>query len=131
IPKGATFELGEHKSVMSGVLATGVDWGPDGAMYIADWIDGWDTKDHGRIWKLDVANGANSQERRETENLLKADFGRYQTNQLSDLLKHADMRVRQKAYLELANRDRDGLAVFEANIRQTNHQLARVRAIWG
>lgn len=131
IPKGATFELGEHKSVMSGVLATGVDWGPDGAMYIADWIDGWDTKDHGRIWKLDVANGANSQERRETENLLKADFGRYQTNQLSDLLKHADMRVRQKAQFELANRDRDGLAVFEANIRQTNHQLARVHAIWG
>ena len=59
---------------MSGVLATGVDWGPDGAMYIADWIDGWNTKDHGRIWKLDVAEGANAPERRETANFLKADF---------------------------------------------------------
>lgn len=130
-PKGATFELGEHKSVMSGVLATGVDWGPDGAMYIADWIDGWNTKDHGRIWKLDVANGADSQARRQTANFLKADFTKYQTNQLSALLKHEDMRVRQKAQFELATRGTDGLAEFQANIRQRDHQLARVHAIWG
>lgn len=130
-PKGATFELGEHKPVMSGVLATGVDWGPDGAMYIADWIDGWNTKDHGRIWKLDLASGADTPARRETANFLKADFGKYQTNQLSALLKHADMRVRQKAQFELATRGTDGLAEFQANIRQTDHQLARVHAIWG
>ncbi|HEU5148247.1 MAG TPA: HEAT repeat domain-containing protein [Chryseosolibacter sp.] len=130
-PKGATFELGEHKSVMSGVLATGVDWGPDGAMYIADWIDGWNTKDHGRIWKLDVANGADSPERRETANFLRADFTKYQTNQLSALLRHADMRVRRKAQFELATRGTDGLAEFQANIRQREHQLARVHAIWG
>ena len=130
-PKGASFELGEHQSIMSGILATGVDFGPDGAMYIADWIDGWDTKNFGRIWKLDVADGSSSPERKETETLLKADFTKYHPNQLSALLKHADMRVRQKAQFELATRGRDGLAVFEENIRQTDHQLARVHAIWG
>jgi quinoprotein glucose dehydrogenase len=130
-PKGATFELGEHKSIMTGVLATGVDFGPDGAIYIADWIDGWDAKNHGRMWKLDVADGANSPARRETANFLRADFTKYQPNQLSALLKHADMRVRQKSQFELATRGRDGLAVFEENIRQTDHQLARVHAIWG
>ncbi len=55
IPKGATFELGETKMILRGVLATGIDFGPDGAMYLADWIDGWDTKDYGRVWKLDIA----------------------------------------------------------------------------
>lgn len=130
-PKGATFELSENRSIMSGVLATGVDWGPDGAMYIADWIDGWNTKDHGRIWKLDVGEAAATPERKQTESYLKADFSKYATNQLSSLLKHADMRVRQKAQFELATRGRDGIAEFEANIRQTDHQLARVHAIWG
>ncbi len=130
-PKGASFELGEHKSIMSGVLATGVDWGPDGAMYIADWIDGWETKDQGRIWRLDVPGGADWPERRDTEARLKADFTRYNPRELGDLLHHADMRVRQKAQLELAERGSDGLAVFEASIRQTDHQLARVHAIWG
>ncbi|HEX8038510.1 MAG TPA: HEAT repeat domain-containing protein [Chryseosolibacter sp.] len=131
VPKGATFELGEHESIMSGILATGVDFGPDGAMYIADWIDGWDTKNFGRIWKLDVAEGAASPERKETQTLLMADFTKYATNQLADLLKHADMRVRQKAQFELATRGTDGLAAFETTLRQRENQLARVHAIWG
>lgn len=130
-PKGATFELGEHKSIMSGVLATGIDFGPDGSMYIADWIDGWDAKNHGRIWKLDVGDGAASPVRKETQTLLADDFSKYEENQLSALLKHADMRVRQKAQFELATRGRDGIAVFEENINQTGHQLARVHGIWG
>lgn len=130
-PKGATFELGEHKSIMSGILATGIDFGPDGAMYIGDWLSGWDTKDHGRIWKLDVAEGSSSPERQETKKILAADFTKSHTKELSALLKHADMRVRQKSQFELATRGTDGLVVFEENINQTGHQLARVHGIWG
>ncbi len=130
-PKGATFELGEHKSIMSGVLATGIDFGPDGAMYIADWLDGWDTKDRGRIWKLDVANGAASEIRKQTQSLLASDFKGYKPAELSDLLKHADMRVRQKTQFELATRGSDGVTALEENLKQTAHQLARVHAIWG
>jgi len=130
IPKGATFELGETKMVMRGVLATGIDFGPDGAMYMADWIDGWDTKDYGRIWKLDIAEGI-SEERKQVKNLLADDFKKYDEAKLSDLLKHADMRIRQKSQLELATRGEKGLAVFQQNISQTQNQLARVNAIWG
>jgi quinoprotein glucose dehydrogenase len=130
-PKGATFELGEEKVFMRGILATGIDFGPDGAMYLADWIDGWNTKEYGRIWKIDVANGADSEIRKETKTLLAASFKEYDEKQLSDLLRHEDMRVRQKAQFELVKRDDDGLAVFEATIKQTDHQLARVHAIWG
>ena len=57
-PKGASFELGENKMVVGGILPTGLDFGPDGALYVADWIDGWDTHDYGRIWKLDDKSGA-------------------------------------------------------------------------
>jgi glucose/arabinose dehydrogenase len=34
-PKGATFELGENKKILGGVLPTGLDFGPDGALYVA------------------------------------------------------------------------------------------------
>ncbi len=130
IPKGATFELGETKSILKGVLATGIDFGPDGAMYLADWIDGWDTKDYGRIWKLDVASGMND-ERKQVKILLADDFKKYDEVKLSDLLKHADMRIRQKSQFELATRGEKGLAVFQQNISQTENQLARVNSIWG
>src|SRR5205085_11865015 len=35
--KGASFELYDAKWMLKGILATGVDFGPDGAMYVADW----------------------------------------------------------------------------------------------
>lgn len=130
-PKGASFELGETEMIMKGVLATGIDFGPDGAMYVADWIDGWDTKDHGRIWKLDVENEASSPERQQTQKLLAADFTTYKEKQLGELLANPDMRVRQKAQFELAKRGSAGLDEFKKAIKQTENQLARIHGIWG
>jgi len=129
-PKGASFELGENKKILGGVLPTGIDFGPDGAMYLADWIDGWGTKDHGRIWKLDVSN-INVEERKQVQTLLADDFKKYNNDQLGDLLKHVDMRIRQKAQFELATRGNEGMEVFQKMITQTENQLARVNSIWG
>ena len=55
-PKGASFELTSDLDVVSGILPTGIRFGPDGALYVADWINGWGTKNYGRVWKLDVTD---------------------------------------------------------------------------
>lgn len=129
-PNGASFELSETKKILGGVLATGLDFGPDGAMYVADWIDGWDAMKTGRIWKLDVTNNP-SKERQEVQAFLGEDFSDVSDERLGELLKHADLRVRQKAQFELAERGADGMEIFKATIGQTENQLARVNAIWG
>ncbi|GAB3961775.1 c-type cytochrome [Spirosoma harenae] len=130
-PKGASFELGEQKKVLGNVLATGIDFGPDGALYVADWINGWDTKDYGRIWKLDDKSGASSAERQRTKTLLASAFGSRSETELIDLLKNSDMRVRQKAQFELAKRGAKGADAFKAALQQTDNQFARIHAIWG
>ncbi len=130
-PKGASFELGEHKKVLGGILPTGLDFGPDGSLYVADWIDGWDTKGFGRIWKLDDQNGLTWEERKQTSVLLAADFGNKKDNELGELLKNADMRVRMKAQFELVKHGSAGNAEFIKALNQTANQLARVNAIWG
>ncbi|MDF9797121.1 quinoprotein glucose dehydrogenase [Catalinimonas alkaloidigena] len=129
--KGATFELAETEKILGNVLATGLDFGPDGSMYVADWIDGWGTKDYGRVWKLDAPGGDNWEERKQTAEILPQDFSQFPLDQLSQLLKNPDQRVRQKAQFELARRGEQGAATFEENIAQTDNQLARVHAIWG
>ncbi len=129
-PKGASFEFADSGKILGNVLPTGIDWGPDGSMYVADWIDGWGTKDYGRIWKLDVAN-ADMRERKETEKHIRADMKKYADQELSALLRYPDMRVRQKAQFELAARGDKGLAVFKATLADKSNQLARVHAIWG
>jgi quinoprotein glucose dehydrogenase len=130
-PKGASFELGEHKMIMSGVLATGLDFGPDGALYVADWIDGWRTKNYGRIWKLDDADQSFKAVRERTKALLAEDFSQRKDNDLGELLKNEDLRVRRKAQFELAKRGDKGARVFQKIMKQTEHQLARVHAITG
>ncbi len=129
-PKGATFDFVESKMLLSGVLATGIDFGPDGAMYLADWIEGWNTKDFGRIWKLDVAN-PNTEERKITKDLLADDFTKYDDEKVGEQLKNPDMRVRQKAQFELVNRGDNGLTILKKYLAQKENQLARVNAIWG
>ncbi len=129
-PKGASFDFVQSKMIVGGVLATGIDFGPDGAMYMGDWIDGWGTKNYGRIWKLDVSNPDWSI-RKNTEQHIRADFKTYKDDALKDLLKHADMRVRQKAQFELATRGDKGLEIFKATLADRTHQLARVHSIWG
>ena len=34
------------------VLATDVDFGPDGSLYVSDWVGGWGLTGKGRIWKI-------------------------------------------------------------------------------
>lgn len=130
-PKGASFELDKTEEVVKGLLPTGMDFGPDGALYFADWIDGWGTKDQGRIWKLDVPGEANSAIRQETKKLIQEDFSPKTEAVLSKLLQHQDMRIRQKAQFELVKREAKGLKIFIEAAKQKKHQLARVHALWG
>ena len=132
-PKGASFVLDGEKDVVSGILPTGIKFGPDGALYAADWINGWDTKNYGRVWKLDVTKDKNDFEalRKETKRLIQLDYSAQTDVSLYDLLSNVDMRIRQKAQFELASRGQKGFAQFTKAIAQTNNQLARVHGIWG
>ncbi len=132
-PKGASFVLDGEKDVVSGILPTGIKFGPDGALYAADWINGWDTKNYGRVWKLDVTKDKNDFEalRKETKRLIQLDYTAQTDAALYDLLSNVDMRIRQKAQFELASRGQKGFAQFTKAIAQSSNQLARVHGIWG
>lgn len=130
-PKGAGFSLDDDTLVVGGILPTGLDFGPDGAMYIADWIDGWGTHNYGRIWKLDDKRGANLAERQQTKTLLAADFSEKKTDELEAFLSNADQQVRRKAQFELVDRGAAGEQAFKNTLSQSANQLARIHAIWG
>ncbi|MBM1104827.1 HEAT repeat domain-containing protein [Aurantibacter crassamenti] len=132
-PKGASFVLKSEQDIVSGILPTGIRFGPDGALYVADWINGWNTKDYGRVWKMDVSSDKNDlkSERERTQQLMTTDYKELSVDELSDLLKYADMRIRQKAQFELVTRGSKGEDALQESITQNENQLARVHGIWG
>jgi quinoprotein glucose dehydrogenase len=128
-PKGASFELASDKNIFRGVLPTGLDFGPDGALYLSDWIEGWGLKQKGRVWKLDTPETAGNTIRTETKNLLAQDFRTFSVEQLIQHLQHSDMRVRQKSQFALVEKQQNE-TLHQVATTNTN-QLARIHAIWG
>lgn len=130
-PKGASFDFKSEEDVVSGILPTGIRFGPEGALYASDWIFGWDTKNYGRIWKIDVEDKENDlkAEREQTKKYIQQDYSKQSLTALYDLLFYADQRVRLKAQYELA--ERKATAIFEKAVQQKENQLARVHGIWG
>lgn len=130
-PKGASFDFKSEVDVVSGILPTGIRFGPEGALYVADWVTGWDIKNYCRVWKIDVDKNSNDleNERATTKANIQMDYAKAGVPQLASLLAYGDMRVRQKAQFELVARGQ-AVELWKA-IEQKENQLARVHGIWG
>lgn len=128
-PKGATFELINRKHFAWNVLATDADFGPDGGLYLTDWVSGWGMPMKGRIYKVFDPGKVKNAKVAEVKKLLAEGMEKRSTHELQSLLGHQDMRIRLRAQFALANRK----ATKElGNIALSSKTLlARLHALWG
>ena len=71
---GAGFALDRDTVLLRGILAVGMKFGPDGALYLTDWITGWRSKNSGRLWKLDATAGVGRPGAARSRDAAPADF---------------------------------------------------------
>ena len=85
-PSGASFRMTNDRLAFSGPMMTGLSWGPDGAIYVADWNSpGWDPHDKGKIWKLDVEDKDKNPRRLATQSLLREGMEKKSVAELTEL----------------------------------------------
>jgi quinoprotein glucose dehydrogenase len=128
-PKGATFELVDDEQTLWNVLATDVDFGPDGAIYLSDWVNGWNGEGKGRIYRFVATDAAVAAKGKETQELLREGLATRSPGDLAELLNHPDRRVRQEAQFALV--DKEELTVLLTVAKAWHTQLARIHAMWG
>ncbi len=128
-PKGATFEVVDTVDVLAGIAATGVAFGPDGALYLNDWLDGWNKKPQGRIWRLDFDDPETQKQRAVTQEILGRGVASETIEELGSLIANPDMRVRMAAQFELVKRKEEASLLNLAVDHED--ELARLHAIWG
>jgi quinoprotein glucose dehydrogenase len=126
---GAGFELASVQKAIWSILATDVDFGPDGSMYVSDWVSGWNKTGKGRIYRVRTQQMQNDMALRNTANLLGSDLTQRGEAQLRALLAHVDRRVRQAAQFALV--DLGATAVLADVAKSPDSRLARLHAIWG
>lgn len=130
-PKGASFELTKTEKIVGSFLPTGIDFGPDGALYMADWVNGWNDKNYGRIWKLTDETAKGWALQKQTEAEIKADYKKLSEADLKSKLYFEDLRIRRKAQFELVKRGKKGAEIFQQVIQDKSNQVARIHGILG
>ncbi|MCB0838730.1 MAG: PQQ-dependent sugar dehydrogenase, partial [Bacteroidetes bacterium] len=128
-PSGASFALANTEDIVRGIVPTGVNFGPDGALYVNDWKDGYDLKPEGRIWKVDLRLSDMQDLRVQTQAILKEGMKKRTDKELREFLGHRDMRVRMDAQFELVKRNKQEVLIAEA--KEGKNQFSRLHAIWG
>jgi len=130
-PKGAGFDLINREHFVWNLLATDVKFGVDGGLYVSDWVEGWGLTGKGRLYRVHAPNLDKDPAVLESKRLLAEGMEKRSAKELARLLEHADLRVRQEAQFELADRGIDGIGTLTATARQNRNPLARLHGIWG
>lgn len=129
-PKGATFEPDDLHQFVWSILATDCDFGPDGAFYISDWVEGWNKTGKGRLYRFADQEQINAPAVQEMSTLLAEGFADRRNTELLALLDHADQRVRQRAQFELAKRGGDVVDSLADIAVKHENLLAQLHALW-
>ncbi|MDB6116923.1 MAG: hypothetical protein JWO08_704 [Verrucomicrobiaceae bacterium] len=132
-PVGAGFKMKDAQIVLTGPFITGLFFGPDGALYGADWGNNeWAPHENGRVLKLDDGEATHDSQRESVRKLIAEGMAKHTNDELTDLLGHADQRIRLKAQFELVRRNDFGALTLIASRGQGETPLvARVHALWG
>lgn len=129
IPNGASFELVGAQQFIWSILATDVEFGFDGGLYVTDWVDGWDGSGKGRIYRFrDLKNSQLPVVKQVTE-LMKQGFDARTPEQLAQFLAHPDSRIRQRAQMALVNKN--AIAELVAAATKGESIVQRLHGIWG
>lgn len=132
VPRAGSFAVADEEETITNVLATDVEIGPDGALWVSDWVHGWDGDGKGRLWRFEPRqrDAAAAALVAEVRTLLAGDWAAVEPGRLVSLLGHADRRIRLEAQWELARRgDRDRLTAVLGDLAAL--PLARVHAAQG
>jgi quinoprotein glucose dehydrogenase len=128
VPRGAGFEMAGLHKLLWDITAPDADFGPDGALYVADWVGLWDKVDKGRIWRL-ADPEAKDPALAEVKRLIAEGMAKRPAEELAGYLAHRDQRIRQNAQFELAARK--DAATLARRLDPANPRLARIHAVWG
>ncbi|MCH7228241.1 PVC-type heme-binding CxxCH protein [Haloferula sp. A504] len=129
-PAGAGFEIAAAETFIKGFLNTDIEFGYDGKIYVSDFTGGWQTYEFGTIFVFHDPKQTAKPVVEEVRSLFAEGFGHRRPEALAELMKHEDLRVRQRAQFalaaEVANRPH-----FVKATRPENPLVTRLHGVWG
>ena len=127
---GAFYKLAEDAQPIWNVLATDVTYGPDGAIWVCDWVDGWDGVGKARIYRITNPEEQKTPLIQEVKSKLGDDVTKLEKPELAERMQHVDRRIRLAAQWELAIRGEVD-PLIEAMKNTDIEPRLRLHGFWG
>ena len=129
-PQGAGYKLASKESFVKGFLNTDIEFGYDGKVYVSDYTGSWTSFGLGAIYSFYNPVEIEKPAVKETRQLFAQGFDQRSPEELSRLLAHSDMRVRQRAQFALA-KDPKNLSWLQQATAKSNRLVTRLHGLWG
>lgn len=128
-PKGATFDFVDDGWLLQSILATDVDFGYDGKMYVTDWVDGWNGPGKGRVYTFEHTSPQQFEGVRSSAEIMAQDFQKLSREELASMCGHPDRRVRLRSQFELV---RQGATAELRSLAESGEdEVSRLHGVWG
>jgi quinoprotein glucose dehydrogenase len=133
VPRGAGFEIVDEHDFLKPVFATDCEFGYDGRLYVSDFVNLiWNGgSSGGRIYRVTDPANQSAAVVTETTNLMRQGIKGLPPEKLSQLLGHADLRIRQRAQFALAAQGEKSTSIFMEATSARNSLLKRLHGVWG
>lgn len=129
-PAGASFSVTNNETFIKGFLNTDMEFGYDGRVYVSDFTGSWKTYDRGTIFVFENPDEIAKPIISEVRSLFAKGFGNLAPEKLSELLRHQDRRVRQRAQFALAKSVGNRDLLIDAT-HPKNNLVTRLHGLWG
>mgnify|MGYP001814216861 CR=1 FL=1 len=129
-PKGAGYEVLSQEAFIKGFLNTDIEYGYDGKVYVSDFTGSWQTYDLGTVFVFHDPAETAKPVVAEVKKLFAEGFAGRSPEELAGLLRHQDLRVRQRAQFALAEAV-ENRAHFITATETGNELVTRLHGVWG
>jgi quinoprotein glucose dehydrogenase len=130
-PQGAGFEIVDYHDFLKPIRATDAEFGPDGKLYVSDFVDlKWNGDSAGgRVYTVFDPEKLKEPAVKEAKKLFAEGFGQRKADELAKLLDHPDLKVRQRAQFALV--EKRAVEPLTKAAKDGPNQFARLHGVWG
>jgi quinoprotein glucose dehydrogenase len=129
--QSATFTSSDNQKWLWNLWPTDLAFGPDGAVYVSDWVEGWPQPEKGRVYRITSSDHQSALLGADVRPVIASIHAMDSPEQISVFLAHRNLWVRREAQFRLVDLGADSEPVFIETLGDESSVLGRLHAVWG
>ena len=130
-PEGASFTTSDNQKWLWNLWPTDLAFGPDGAVYVSDWVEGWPQPEKGRVYRITAEDEAFALLGADVRSVIASLNAMDSPEQVAGFLGPPNRWVRREAQFRLVDLGTVSERVLVDTLNQEASVFGRLHSLWG